>query len=191
MTLPSASHGLLAVLLLLSEEKADTMRRPLLILLVGVLAGLAVGAGGAIAATGGGEKPDTEAAAGPEAIGGASAPGARLAVMVDGNPFTAGPPADFTVNRSVGVQSVINPVGGLFCIRPQAGLFPNSQLTRIVPSIAVGYNGSGQYRAFAQYLFPRGSQCPANTFAIRTFSEDPGGTLQTDDNDVQFTVVVD
>jgi hypothetical protein len=125
------------------------------------------------------------------AIGGASAAGARLAVLVNGETFAPGPPANFVVQRSVGVQSVTNPEDGLFCVKPQAGAIPNNQLGRIIPTVASAYTGSVQYQAFAQYVFPRNSSCPAGTISIRTFSANSSGDLDATDNDVQFTVVVD
>jgi hypothetical protein len=161
-----------------------------LFLVIGIVAGLAVGAGGAIAATGARDKPATESAA-AEAGGVAAAPGARMAVIIDGNEFAAGGPADFVIIRSVGVQSVTNPAAGTFCIRPKTSAIPTAQVGRLVPSATPIYPGTSQWRAWIQYLTPRPDACPAGTLAFYTFTENGGGALNTEDNNVAFTVVVD
>ena len=157
------------------------MSRPVL-LVIGIVVGLAVGAGGAIATTGAGA---------PEAIGGGNAPDARLAVLINGEPFVPGAPADFVVQRSVGVQSVANPEEGLFCIKAQVSAIPNNQLGRIIPTVAEAYTGSAEYQSYATYVFPRHPNCPPGTISIRTYSANDLGNLNTANNDVQFTVVVD
>ena len=164
------------------------MRRHLFLVL-GIVAGLAVGAGGAVAATGGGsDKPAESAGGSSEAIGGASST-ARLALMVNGEPFAPGGGPDFNVIRSKGVQSVTNPTEGWWCVRPTSAI-PAAQISRLVVSVESLYTGSATYENWAQYVSPRFG-CPAGTISIATFSADATGALDTADNDVAFSVVID
>jgi hypothetical protein len=165
------------------------MRKHVL-LVIGVVAGLAIGAGGALAATGGRDKPASESAT-REAAAAAAAPGARMAIIIDGNEFAAGGPADFSIVRSVGVQSVTNPEAGTFCIKPKTAAIPVAQVGRLVPTATPIYPGTSQWRAWIQYLTPRPAACPAGSLAFYTFTESGSGALNTEDNNVAFTVVVD
>lgn len=171
------------------------MRKKILVL-IGVLAGLAVGAGGALAAQSGGgvtKPPDRIAVghAGAEAIGGGSASSARMAALINGSQFAPGPPPNFGVVRSVGVQSVSNPQAGLFCVRPDPGVIPPSQISKLIPTVAATFVGSAQFQVWAQYVSPRPGPCQVGTIGVRTFSADESGNLDNDDNDVAFTIVVD
>jgi len=194
MTPVSGGLGIEALIVLYffcsHSHKADVMRKPLLFVLVGIVAGLAIGATGAIA-SGDSDKPDTESAAGAtEALGGASAPTARMSIIVNGNAYVAGPPADFGITRSAGVAAVTNPEAGTFCIRPTAAAVPANQVGKLIPSVTVTFNGTDEYMAFAQYVTPRPPACPLGSIAVYTFTADDTGVVTAPNNDVAFSVVV-
>jgi len=174
------------------------MRKPLLFVIVGIVAGLAVGASGALATRAGVDahvKPATDTIGlsnrGTEAIGGASTSEARMAALINGSVFAPGPPPNFGVVRSVGVENVTNPEEGTFCIKPDPSIIPASQISKLIPTVTASYVGSAEFQVFAQYVSPRPNVCQVGTVAVTTFSADSGGNLDTADNDVAFTIVVD
>jgi hypothetical protein len=170
------------------------MRRHLLVL-VGLVAGLAVGAGGAVAASGGDgghTKPAAESSGATEALGGGSASHARMAALINGSEYNVpGPPPNFGIVRSVAVRSVTNPADGTFCIRPDPVAIPTAQVSKLIPTVAATFSGSAEYQAFAQYVTPRPASCPVGSIGVFTFSANAAGNLDTADNDVAFTIVVD
>lgn len=151
----------------------------LLYVLVGVALSAAIFGGVAWAsggATGPGDKGEA-APSGAETIA-AQAPGARLALYVQGG-ATAG---TFNVVRQQGVVSVTNPSDGLYCIRPVAGVAP----AKVVPSVSTEYANTAGYDGLAQWAVTRGP-CPTGTIRVMTFHVNGSGPL----NQVAFTVVVD
>jgi hypothetical protein len=147
-----------------------------------LLAASSVGAGVALAAGGNpnGKYPTATAEAAqaegniPIDAGG----NARVIVFVDGNN-----PRTRVVKRSVGVQSVTNPVPGRFCLRPTAASGVDTADT--VPIVSTEYIGTGGYDGFAQWNSTR-QGCPQGTFTINTFDASQGAPL----NDVAFTVLI-
>ncbi|MBD2772938.1 hypothetical protein [Iningainema tapete] len=95
------------------------------------------------------------------AIGGADAPGVRLAAFIDGN-IGGG-----SVVRSKGVASITSPATGLFCIQPNAGINVNS----IVPIVSVDWSKSLGNDNLVQYR-SSGSGCPSGNIAVLTFRYD-------------------
>lgn len=143
-----------------------------------VLLGVALSAavfGGVAMANGGGKgeaaPSDTETVA-------AQAPGARMAVYVQGG-AAAG---TFTVVRQQGVVSVSNPANGVYCIKPVAGVSP----AKIVPMVSTEYSNTAGFDSLAQWSVEKAG-CPSGTFRISTFDVSVGGLF----NQVAFTVVVD
>ena len=171
------------------------MRRHLLVL-VGLVAGLAVGAGGAVAASGGDgghTKPVAESSGTAEALGGGSASHARMAALINGSEYNVpGPPPNFGIVRSVAVRSVTNPADGTFCIRARPGRHPHRPGVRLIPTVAATFSGSAEYQAFAQYVTPRPASCSGGERSASSPSPPTRtGNLDTADNDVAFTIVVD
>jgi hypothetical protein len=103
---------------------------------------------------------------------------ARVVVFVDGNN-----PRTRIIKRSVGVQSVTNPVPGRFCLRPTPG--SGVDTANAVPTVSTEYIGTSGFDGFAQWNSSR-QGCPQGTFTINTFDASLGTPL----NDVAFTVVI-
>jgi hypothetical protein len=158
------------------------MRRSLLTVFVALLAG-ALGAGVAVAATGGGRSPDpvAEDAEGVQPVEVvAQAPNARLVAHINGNDHGSG----FQIRRAKGVALVTNPADGIYCIRPTD---PRMVLGRIVPSVSVDWSESPVNAVMAQWSSTRRG-CPRRTISIITIVGQDGTWDET--NNVGFTVVV-
>jgi hypothetical protein len=115
----------------------------------------------------------------PSAIGGASAPGARLAALI-----TVNVNRSVTVFRSKGVAAVTSPSVGLVCIQPSPAL-PVSQ---IVPVLSIDFSNSVVGNNLVEYR-SSGLGCPTGNIAVRTFVLDPDVNKRPDDG-VAFTIVV-
>ena len=157
------------------------MRRSLLIVLTALLAGV-LGAGVAVAATGGGRSPESTSVnegVAPILVN-AQARDARLVVHIDGNAGLN----TFNIARAKGVTAVTNPAEGLYCIRPNV---PGLQPARIVPAVSVDWSTSPTNAVMAQWKSNRGA-CPVGNIAIVTINGEDG--TWDEDNNVGFTVVV-
>lgn len=113
------------------------------------------------------------------AIGGASAPGARLAALL-----TVNVNRTVTVFRSKGVAAVTSPSVGLVCIQPSPAL----PVTQIVPVLSIDFSNSVVGNNIAEYR-SSGIGCPTGNIAVRTFVLDPDVNKRPDDG-VAFTIVV-
>ncbi|MBO3462210.1 hypothetical protein G7B40_006125 [Aetokthonos hydrillicola Thurmond2011] len=117
------------------------------------------------------------------AIGGADAPGVRLAAFIDGN-LGGG-----TVVRSKGVASFTSPATGLFCIRPSSGINVNN----IVPIVSVEQSKSLANDNLVQYR-SNGSGCPNGNIAVATFrfnnTSDASGNKFVQADGIAFTIIV-
>jgi hypothetical protein len=118
----------------------------------------------------------------PRAIGGADAPSARLAALIDG---TLGPFSNANVIRSKGVASVTRLGGGLYCIQPSVSLDVKS----IVPAVSVDFSLSEGFGSLAQYR-SSGSGCPSGNIAVRTFSEGEQSGRFVPSDKIAFTIIV-
>ena len=147
------------------------MRKVLLAMsLLGALVAVAL-AGSAIAA-GSNDNPGTGA---PRAIGGASAPNARIAAFVQ---------AGGAVVRSKGIVSVTHPSTGLYCLDPKSDTL---DVNKIVPSLSVDWSTSLGDALMAQWR-SAGVGCSAGWIAALTFDGEDG-TFDLSDG-VSFTIVV-
>jgi hypothetical protein len=115
----------------------------------------------------------------PSAIGGASAPGARLAALM-----TVNVNRTVTVFRSKGVAAVTSPSVGLVCIQPSSALPVN----QIVPVLSIDFSQSVVGNNMVEYR-SSGIGCPTGNIAVRTFVLDPNVNKRPDDG-VAFTIVV-
>lgn len=143
-----------------------------------VLLGVALSAavfGGVAMANGGGKG---EAAPSNAETIAAQAPGARMAVYIQGG-AAAG---TFTVVRQQGVVSVSNPATGVYCIKPVAGVAP----AKVVPVVSTEFVNTAAYDGFAQWSVDK-APCTSGNIRITTF--DVSATAPF--NQVAFTVVVD
>ncbi len=140
------------------------------VLVTGLLSGAAVAGGGPTNDTGTTAATATKAAA----VGGASAPNARLAAFVN---------QGGAVNRSKGVAAVTHPSPGLYCIRPSGTLNVN----KVVPSVSVDWSTSLGDALMAQWR-SSGIGCSAGRIAVLTLDGEDGSFDLSDQ--VSFTIVV-
>ena len=150
------------------------MRRSVAV--VAVVTCLGAGMAGGAAIAGGGDTNDGPGQASVSRIGGAQAPYARLAVVVNQNG---------SVLRSKGVRAVTNPDPGIYCIRPARSA--RIKFGRYVPSVSVEWGNSAGDGLLAQW-HATASHCPAKRIEVHTYNGDDG-TWDPDGN-VAFTVVV-
>jgi hypothetical protein len=150
------------------------MRRPVAVLAVAAFVG--AGAAGGAALAGGGSTNDGPGQPSAKGIGGAQAPGARLAVVVR---------EDGSVLRSKGVKAVTNPAPGIYCISPSrsAGIKPK----KYVPSVSVEWGSSSGDALMAQWHASNG-HCASKRIEVHTYNGDDG--TWDPDGEVAFTVVV-
>lgn len=137
---------------------------------------IGAGAIGGAAIAGSGPTNDPQPQTQARAIGGAEAPNARLAALID----QAG-----GVVRSKGVRAIQHPEPGVFCIRPKGSA--NIDVTRVVPSVTVDWSNSSGDALMAFYR-SSGFGCSANRITVLTVRGEDG-TFDVEDG-VAFTVVV-
>jgi hypothetical protein len=154
--------------------KERIMRRSVAVLAVTGCVG--AGAVGGAALAGGGSTNDGPGAVSTQAIGGAQAPNARLAVVVR---------SSGAVLRSKGVRSVSNPAPGIYCIRPSRGA--GIRFGKYVPSVSVEWGGSLGDALSAQWHAST-RHCASKRIEVHTYNGDDGSW--DPDGDVAFTVVV-
>lgn len=159
------------------------MRR-VAIALLAVLVGGALGAGMANAT--GGDTPKNPTAV-PAAVGelSANAPGVRVAAAIDGNASTG----SFAVLYSKGVQTVTNPVGGVYCVKidPSVNIPAGANL---VAAITVDWNHSPGNDSSAQWGQLH-ANCPGSRWIeVHTFNSDQHGGSPFPDNAVAFSLIV-
>lgn len=111
-----------------------------------------------------------------QALGGASAPYARVALLYD---FLDGPIHSKGVNRFRRVAT------GHYCIRPSS--LSSDTIARIVPSVSVDYSGSSGRALIATYR-SLSTLCSSTEIAVQTLRGDDG-TFDASNN-VGFTLVV-
>lgn len=122
------------------------------------------------------QKHDARVGVKPNAIGGAQAPNAQLAALID---------PDLGVIRSKGVIAVSHTQRGIYCITPAAGIDPN----RVVPVVSVDYSGSSTNNALVQYR-ASGANCAQGRIEVITFDDANADAFYTTSNIVGFTIVV-
>ena len=139
-------------------------------------AAIALSAGSAFSAT---DHPkDTHAGVKANAIGGAIAPNARLAAVIDPSPSIG-------VVRSKGVVAVSHTQRGIYCITPASGINPNNS----VPVVSVDYSGSSNNNVTVQ-VRTVAANCPAGRFEVITFADPNSTGAYFTSNLVGFTIVV-
>ncbi len=111
---------------------------------------------------------------GAQALGGVSAPNARLAALIE---------QGGGVVRSKGVASVSHPSLGQFCIQPSFAV----NVARIVPVVSVDWSLSLGDASLVQYR-STGFGCPAGQISVLTFSGEDGSFDLSDL--VAFTIYV-
>jgi hypothetical protein len=124
------------------------------------------------------ERHDKPAGVASQALGGVSAPYARLAAVID---------QGGGVVRSKGVAQVTRPGTGRYCIRPAASA--NINVNTIVPSVTVDWSNSSYNEVLAQYR-SAGAGCPGGTIAIVTFADVNLDGRYSPSNEVAYTIVV-
>jgi hypothetical protein len=138
---------------------------------------LGVGAFGGTAVAGGGSSNDPvgSGSVSARAIGGATAPNARIAAVVR---------SGGAVVRSKGIAAVTHPSAGLYCIDPTSTTF---NVGTAVPVLSVDWSTSVGDALMAHW---RSSLvgCPTGWFAVLTFVGEDGTFDQSDG--VSFTFVV-
>ena len=113
-----------------------------------------------------------------KAIGGAKAPNARLAALID----AGGAPV-----RTKGVQSVQRTDVGLYCIRPKANTNINPSNAIVIVSVDYFYSGLDEVMV---QTADEGSGCGSNRIGIYTLQDgDQDGNYVFSDN-VGFSVLV-
>lgn len=113
------------------------------------------------------------------AIGGADAPGVRLAGLIRVNVDRS-----VVVFRSKGIAGVTSPQVGLVCIQPSPALNVN----QIVPVTSIDFSKSVVGNNLVEYR-SASVGCPTGNIAVRTFVLTPDVTKRPDDG-VAFTIVV-
>jgi hypothetical protein len=135
---------------------------------------ITVSAGSALAGT---EHPvDSRPGVKANAIGGATAPNARLAAVID--PISG-------VVRSKGVVAVSHTQRGIYCITPASGINPNNS----VPVVSVDYSGSSNNNVTVQ-VRTVAANCAAGRFEVITFADPNSTGAYFTSNLVGFTIVV-
>jgi hypothetical protein len=139
---------------------------------VGLVGGLVASAlAGSAIAGGSNDNPGI----GVQALGGVSAPNARIAAFVQ---------AGGAVVRSKGIAAVTHPSTGLYCLDPKSDTI---DVNRIVPSLSVDWSMSLGDALMAEWR-SAGIGCPAGWIAVLTFDGEDG-TFDLSDS-VSFTIVV-
>jgi hypothetical protein len=118
------------------------------------------------------------AAATPSAIGGASAPGVRLAALID---------QGGGVVRSKGVARVTRPATGRYCIYPASG--SGVSPSNIVPVVSVDYSNSSVHESLVQYR-SAGVHCPSSAIAVVTMADLDLDGIWGFSSTVAFTIIV-
>jgi len=137
---------------------------------------IAISAGSAFAAT---DHPaDARPGVKANAIGGAIAPNARLAAVIDPSPNVG-------VVRSKGVVAVSHTQRGIYCITPASGIDPRNS----VPVVSVDYSGSSNNNVTAQ-VRTVAANCAAGRFEVITFADPNSTGAYFTSNLVGFTIVV-
>ncbi len=138
---------------------------------------LGVGAFGGTAVAGGGSSNDPVGSGSVSllAIGGATAPNARIAAVVQ---------SGGAVVRSKGIAAVTHPSTGVYCIDPAASTFA---VGKAVPVLSVDWSTSLGDALMAHWR-SAGVGCPSGWFAVLTFDGEDGSFDLS--NGVSFTFVV-
>ena len=118
------------------------------------------------------------AAATPYGIGGASAPGVRLAAVID---------QGGGVVRSKGLARVTRPATGRYCIYPRTDSGINA--SNIVPVVSVDYSNSSVHESLVQYR-SAGVHCSGNAIAVVTMADLNLDGVWGFSSTVGFTIVV-
>jgi hypothetical protein len=118
------------------------------------------------------------AASTPSAIGGAVAPGVRLAALVD---------QGGGVIRSKGVARVTRPSTGRYCIYPASG--SGVSPSNVVPVVSVDYSNSSVHESLVQYR-SAGVHCPSTAIAVVTMADLDLDGVWGFSNTVAFTIIV-
>jgi len=151
------------------------MSKKMAIAALGVALGVGAFGGTAVAGGGSSNDPVGSGSASQRAIGGATAPNARIAVYVQ---------SGGAVVRSKGIAAVTHPSSGLYCIDPRSDTF---NVGKAIPVLSIDWSTSLGDALMAHWR-SSGSGCPASWFAVLTFSGEDG-TFDLSDS-ASFTFVV-
>lgn len=122
------------------------------------------------------QKHDSRAGIRANMIGGASAPNAQLAAVID---------PDLGVVRSKGVAAVAHTQRGIYCIKPVAGINART----VVPVVSVDFSGSSTNNALVQIRdVPR--NCASDRIEVITLADPNGTGFFNTSNLAGFSIVV-